>query len=125
MAKKLGLTKKKNKLMQPKVHAALTILMALAYLPGDKIEAAYEYFKAEILRKFPEGDKLRKKWEKFLKYFERQWMRDPHNFSIFNLKHISNNFIERYHRFLNDYIDTHPNIGTFYSKSLLLFTLIC
>lgn len=115
-ARKLGLTKKNNKLTQPKVHAALTNLMALAYLPGNKIIKAYDFFKLDILRKFPEGDKLRKKWEKFLKYFERQWLRDPHNFSIYQLKHISNNLIERYHRFLNDYIGKHPNIGTFYSE---------
>lgn len=79
-------------------------LLALAYLPSDKIQAAYTTLKNALPR--DRQNVLRG----FLNYFERYWLGvvKPHGFSVHGLGRRTNNISESYNSKLQHKLGPHP-----------------
>lgn len=107
---KKGAAKKKNKKDAPEQHRDLLKIIALAYLPPGKILPTYKLLKEDIKFKF-------KNFGNFFKYFETEWLGTvtPIGFSVHGLRHITNNFLETYHRNLNRDIGKKPYLSFFMS----------
>lgn len=93
--KKGVLSKKNAKTKDKEEYDLICELMALSYMPLDKIKETYEQIKQKaLLRK-----KKEKNWEKFFKYFENTWFKrfQPELWCVFNVHERTNNPIESYH----------------------------
>lgn len=106
-----------NPKKDPEGHTILRKIIALAFLPSERIsEALLLIERAAFDLGKTAGTELY--WRNFFVYFRREWMRvvKPENFSIFKSLHRTNNVIERYHRDLNEEMGSKPSpkhfIGT-------------
>ncbi|XP_043481354.1 uncharacterized protein LOC122510642 [Leptopilina heterotoma] len=93
-------------------YSILKHIMALPLLPANEIEETYfEIIESTSLR-------LRRKIQKFLNYFQKQWIRKvtPQVFSVYVLERRTNNVLESYHRQLKQMFGIKPHIWTFTSK---------
>lgn len=107
-----------NKKTNPNVHLVLKKIMALTYLPAEKIPEGLAYCK-EVAFEVGKEQKTTKYWQDFFTYYDLEWMTKvkPENFSVFNAPERTNNCIERYHRELNQWMGHKPSAVKFIGKS--------
>lgn len=86
----------------------------LALLPADKIIEGYQYIKEVIEKYFPNNGK----WKKFCGYYERQWIKKTKvaTFSVYKVIDRTNNYLESYHRTLNEILRAKPSLRALLSK---------
>lgn len=88
--------------------------MILQLLPANKIKEGVEIIKKIINVKYQDDKKTLKKWNKFMTfYFENEWMKKvtPQVFSVFMSCDRTNNYLESYHRAINQMIRTKPTVS--------------
>lgn len=65
---------------------------------------------------FNDDKKIIEKWQGFINnYFTRQWIKNvtPDVFSVYKMIDRTNNYLESYHRTLNNFIKSKPSTFTF------------
>lgn len=95
-------------------------LVLLALLPVEKIKLGYEI----IYNQYKVDFKYDERIEKFLRYFEKQWLKNPHNICVHDEKHRTNNAVEQYHRTINKSIKKTPTPAVFLSKHNVLYFML-
>ncbi|XP_015120532.1 uncharacterized protein LOC107043511 [Diachasma alloeum] len=123
LTKKLASLKGKKKIHRnmkicPRAKLFLRKIMALALLPFDRIEGAYQNLIADT------DLDLRTYFASFLQYYEQYWIQQcrPENYSVYGLSKRTNNDIEAYHRTLWEKLGLKPDIWVFTAqlRSLLV-----
>ena len=91
-------------------------LLALAFLPADKILEEYQRQKRELSNEYA------RKLKNFLAYFERYWLKQvkPEGFSVYRLSKRSNNCIEGFHATLKHGLGISPVPCDFLRKFVFL-----
>ncbi|KAL7294978.1 hypothetical protein TKK_0011688 [Trichogramma kaykai] len=115
-SKEYRLYVRKNATQNPKGQEIIKKLIILPLLPPDKIPEGFEIIKNLTKTKFADESKLQKKWSKYLNYyFDKEWMKTvkPKTFSVYNSVDRTNNYLESYHRTLNENIRTKPSTFLF------------
>lgn len=110
-----------NKKKNAAAHAMLKKFMALPFLPHEMVKDAFEYLKEDCKRDFGNV------FNKFIDYFEKEWIKvvTPKGFSIYRLKHATNNFLESYHRVITELMGKRPTPCNFLSKILGFIIILC
>lgn len=107
-----------NKKVNPEGHSVLKKMIALAYLPLDRVIEGLEYIEKLA---FDLGDKAKttNSWAKFFAYYRKEWIQivKPINFSVIKGLRRTNNHIERYHRSLNELMGSKPDVKHFVGKN--------
>lgn len=103
---------KKNKKERPFHHRRLIEIMALAYLPEDRILSTYKKLK----KKTQNDPNIGASFDAFFKYYEDTWLRDPSQFCVYRLKFATNNYLESYHRTLKRFLGKKPHVDHFFSE---------
>lgn len=87
-------------------------IVRLALLPAEDIRLAFTWLRGAFPR-------MRASFEAFLNYFEMFWLNTvtPEIFSVYGLENRTNNYIESYHRKLNQVMGPHPTIWQFSGES--------
>lgn len=98
-------------------------MMALAFLPHDKIEEGFNFIKLEVQRLVT--SQRQPKWEKLFAYFQHEWMTvvRPQNFTVFNALARTDNFAEFYHRDLNALMGSKPDCPLFVGECHLFSSM--
>lgn len=85
-------------------RSELRRLMALAFLPEDKIKDSYEEFVGSLT------DDYKEIFKPLLTYYKDYWLdtRGPSDFSVYNLKKMTDNYSESYNADLTRIFKKHP-----------------
>lgn len=108
--KKKMFKKKYQKKNHPAKHKLVKKLIALALLPADKICEGFRVIREECEATF----RGNKHVIEYLAYYEKQWLKDPSNFSVYRLNRRTNNSLESYHRTLNSLVRKTPSLNEFF-----------
>ena len=87
--------------------------------PRDKVKQGVDVIKDLIKEKFSSDKVKLKKWNKFMNfYFDKEWMTKvrPGTFCVFNCPDRTNNYLESYHRSMNQGLRTKPTTNNFICK---------
>lgn len=85
-------------------------------MPVNDAEAGLKEVEKVIGEKFKDNPKKLKKWMKFLKlYFVKEWMKKvtPEVSLVYQQVDRTNNYLESYHRTLNEKLRTRPSTNLF------------
>lgn len=116
--------KKDNAKLNPNGHEVIKKIILIALLPHDKITEALEIIKKIIEKYFKDNAKIFKKWKKFVEYYiQNEWIKKvtPKVFSVYNMVDRTNNFLESYHRSINEIMRSNPTVSYYFRKFLTLF----
>lgn len=100
-------------LRAPNVRKWCKKYIAMCTLPANLIQAEVNKLKVET-RAIP-NSAMKKKMIKFEAYFDRYWMlqKTPEAFSIFGLRHKTNNHAESFHSSMSRFMSNHPAFWKF------------
>lgn len=103
-----------NKTKNPKGHRILKKIIALAYLPPTNIIEGLEIIEKEAME-LGQEQSTTAAWTKFFSYFRKEWITivKPENFSVIHALYRTNNFIERWHKYLNMEMGCKPTVKKF------------
>lgn len=109
----------------PTGHILLKKVMALAYLPPDRIPKALQNLKKLVKQEQPEKE-WQDKWDKFWAYFDREWMKivQPKNFTVCNALDRTDNKAENYHHWLNALMGCKPKVPFFIGNHIIVYRLM-
>lgn len=100
-----------NKAVDPEGHKIIKFILNLPLLPANKIHEGILVIEELIEKSFPDNERKKKTWKKFLNhYFVNEWIEKvtPEVFSVYNMVDRTNNYLESYHRTLNSMIRSKP-----------------
>lgn len=103
-----------NKTKNPVGHTLLKKVMALAYLPPDRIPKGLADLKKLVQTQQPDKE-TQEKWKKFWNYYDKEWIKivKPKNFSVYNALDRTDNKAENYHHWLNEEMRCKPHVPVF------------
>lgn len=106
---------KNNKKHRPEHHFIVRQLMALALIPESGVKQQYYRIRAEAMTFF-EGTAYEGNTRKFLKYYEREWLDGIYSIKewcVFGFQERTNNFLESYHKILQEVLGLRPTSCNF------------
>lgn len=122
-AKSLGLCAEfNNKKLNPECHKVLKRIIALPFLPADRIIEGLD--SVQILAyELGRRQSTTEKWKNFFEYYRKEWIQivKPENFTVCGVRFRTNNFLERWHRDLNEYLCAKPTVKNFIGNACKFF----
>lgn len=115
---------KNNKKTRPEHHFIVRQLMALAIIPESEIKQQYSRIKAETMTFFG-GTAHEIHAKKLFKYYEREWLDGIYKIKewcVYGFKERTNNFLESYHKSLQDVLGLRPTSCNFIRGMISLDT---
>ena len=109
----------------PENNEILKKILVLPVLPPEKIDEGFDVISNLVEDKFCNDENKLKTWRTFLLYIQNEWYKKvkPEVVSVFNQVDRTNNYLESYHRTLNDKIRTKPSVHNFICKFLQNYVL--
>lgn len=106
---------KNNKKYRPEHHFIVRQLMALALIPASEVKRQYHRIRVEAMAFF-EGTQYEKNFRKFFMYYEREWLDGVYKireWCVYGFQERTNNFLESYHRILQQVLGLRPSSCNF------------
>ena len=110
MKKKFAI-KINNKKKNPRKHRIVKKIIALSFLPPDKVKAALNKIEVDAIAELSDYKPLKE----FLQYFRTEWIGNVkiENFNYCDMDERTNNVLEAYHKNIGKELGAKPHVLNF------------